>query len=76
MLKLLNKNIGPYLGKLKTVYSLPETDIPWIMAEYLSRIIEFRLKHHREIKGVPYLVYVATAAYNYWKTTDHEKVYG
>ena len=76
MLHLLNKNIGPYLGKLKTVYSLPETDIPWIMAEYLSRILEFRLKHNREIKGVPYLVYVATAAYNYWKTTDHEKVYG
>lgn len=23
MFHLLNKNIGPYLGKLKTVYSLP-----------------------------------------------------
>lgn len=35
-------------------------DIPWILAEYMSRLIEFRLKHNREIQGVPYLVYVAS----------------
>lgn len=60
---LMEHNIGPYLKSIKT-FGFTDDDIPWIIAEYVSRLIEFRLKHNREIVGVPYLVYVATKVYS------------
>ena len=62
-LHLYNKNVKPYISNHKST-NIDKKDVPWILAEYMSRIIEFRLKHHRTIQGVPYLVYVATKVVN------------
>ena len=55
---LYTKLVRNYVNQNKD--KIENRDIPWILAEYMSRLIEFRLKHNREIQGVPYLVYVAS----------------
>lgn len=69
-LRLEDQSYGEYTA-MKALYrynikpfehELNKGDLPWIMAEYLSRIEGFRLKHNRQIRGVPYLVYAATRA--------------
>lgn len=57
-MNLYTKLVRNYVNTNKD--KIVNQDIPWILAEYMSRLIEFRLKHNREIQGVPYLVYVAS----------------
>lgn len=64
-INLYKHNVKPYISNHINT-NIQKEDLPWILAEYMSRLIEFRLKHNRTIQGVPYLVYIATKVVNYY----------